>query len=481
MRFIGNAPVDGEVRAIASGALATGDTVVVNSDGTVSVVAGSSISQAVGTTATTGSYALYVASAYDANSQRFVLAYTDVDNSLYGTAAVGTVSGSSISFGTPVVFESARSEFISAAFDSSSNKVVITYRDDPSPNSYGTAVVGTVSGTSISFGSPVVFSTGGTQNTSVVYDSSAQKVFIAYRNTSNASYGTGIVGTVSGTSISFGSAVVFNSANTSSLSASYDANAQKIFIAYRDNGNSSYGTGIVGTISGDSISFGAATVFESARINFVATAYDASAQKVVAFYRDELDSNKGTAVVGTISGTSVSFGSVVVFAEPANIAISATYDANASKVVVCYQNGSSQGGVVSGKVSGTSITFDTPTTFDTGTPTYLSATYDANAEKSVISYDDGNNEGRASSVTFAAGYTSTNLTSENFVGFANSGYASGQSAALNSTCSVDKNQSGLTAGETYYVQTDGTLGTTPADPSVLAGTAISSNSIIVKG
>ena len=44
MRFIGNAPVDGEVRAIASGALATGDTVVVNADGTVSVVAGSDTS-----------------------------------------------------------------------------------------------------------------------------------------------------------------------------------------------------------------------------------------------------------------------------------------------------------------------------------------------------------------------------------------------------------------------------------------------------
>ena len=77
--------------------------------------------------------------------------------------------------------------------------------------------------------------------------------------------------------------------------------------------------------------------------------------------------------------------------------------------------------------------------------------------------------------------SSTNLTSENFLGFAAHTYADTQSALVNSTCTVDRNQSGLTAGQTYYVQTDGSLGTTAADPSVEAGTAISSTEIIVKG
>ena len=51
------------------------------------------------------------------------------DNSDYGTAVVGTVSGTSISFGTPVVFESADISGISATFDSSNGKVVIAYMD----------------------------------------------------------------------------------------------------------------------------------------------------------------------------------------------------------------------------------------------------------------------------------------------------------------------------------------------------------------
>ena len=39
----------------------------------------------------------------------------------------------------------------------------------------------------------------------------------------------------------------------------------------------------------------------------------------------------------------------------------------------------------------------------------------------------------------------------------------------------------LTAGQSYYVQTDGNLGTTAASPSVFAGTAVSATKLIVKG
>jgi hypothetical protein len=111
----------------------------------------------------------------------------------------------------------------------------------------------------------------------------------------------------------------------------------------------------------------------------------------------------------------------------------------------------------------------------------MSVAYDTTNNVFLITYHDQGNLNYGTGIVVQIAYSATNLTSENFVGFANSGYADGQSAAINSTCSVDKNQSGLTAGETYYVQTDGTLGTAPADPSVVAGTAISSNSIIVKG
>jgi hypothetical protein len=46
---------------------------------------------------------------------------------------------------------------------------------------------------------------------------------------------------------------------------------------------------------------------------------------------------------------------------------------------------------------------------------------------------------------------------------------------------VDDAQTGLTAGQSYFVQTDGTLGLTAGSPSVFAGTAVAANRIIVKG
>ena len=74
-----------------------------------------------------------------------------------------------------------------------------------------------------------------------------------------------------------------------------------------------------------------------------------------------------------------------------------------------------------------------------------------------------------------------NLTSENYIGISTGGtYADGSSATVDIIGTVNGQQSGLTAGQSYYVQTDGTIGETPADPSVFAGTAISATSLVVK-
>ena len=118
--------------AIATGTLSDGSTVVVNSDGTVSVVSGNPTS-AVGSnenppvfeSTTTDEISI----AYDANAQKVVIAYRDNGNSSYGTAIVGTVSGTSISFGTPVVFKSATTGWFSIAYDANAQKVVIAYLD----------------------------------------------------------------------------------------------------------------------------------------------------------------------------------------------------------------------------------------------------------------------------------------------------------------------------------------------------------------
>lgn len=368
------------ITAVASGTLANGDMVVVNSDGTVSAV---------------------------------------------------TQTGSSAGTGSATVFESDTTRFARAAFDSNANKVVIAYSH--TNNFYGYAVVGTVSGNSISFGSEYVYYSGINLRTALGFDSTNNKVIVAYRAHSNSGHGRAQVGTISGTSISFGSYATFNTANIEYTQVVHDSSNDKIVVLYRDDGNSTRGTAIVGTVSGTSISFGSETVFETDAASYLSAHFASNINKIVVGYEDSGNSSYGTAIAGTVSGTSISFGSPVVYANNGSI---------------FYQGG----------------------------------TFDSNEGKSVFVYQDGGNSDRGTAVVLQlADSSSTNLTANNYIGVSDAAYANSATATIQLIGSVDDAQSGLTPGQSHYIQNDGTLSTSAGTPSVLAGTAISATKLIVKG
>ncbi len=101
---------------------------------------------------------------------KVVIAYKDYGNSGAGTAIVGTVSGTSISFGTAVVWRSDGANLTEMSFDSNESRVVIAHRGPNSPDN-GRAIVGTVSGTSISFGSAADFDSSASQDIAIAFDS----------------------------------------------------------------------------------------------------------------------------------------------------------------------------------------------------------------------------------------------------------------------------------------------------------------------
>ena len=415
MRIIGNDPnTPRQTQRVASGTLPNGKPVVVNADGTVSVVASSDASETVGTAVTFESATVgYTSTVFDSANNKIVIAYRDTGNSNYGTAIVGTVSGNSISFGTAVVFESANVEYVAATFDSNSNKVVIGYRDSPATD--GVAIVGTVSGTSISFGSPAVFDTNNVSDMGVAFDSDTNQVIFAYQQGGTNS-GVAVVGSVSGTSISFGSVITVDSQRSAYNSVAYDTNEQKVVIAFQDDSNF-YGAVRVGTVSGTSISFGTKTYFASANTRYPSITYDSSAQKVVVAYSDFGNSNKGTAIVGTVSGTSITFGTEVIFEDAVITRVTSVYDPTSNKTIVSYaDDGNNQYGTFSaGTVSGTAISFTTPVVYQTSLVSGLGIAADTNAGKVVATYNDGSaNVGKA--VVYNPAYSSTNLTAENYIG-----------------------------------------------------------------
>ena len=491
MRIVGNNPqLSRQTQGTASGAITGGKPVLVNTDGTVSQI--SAQSNATGTPVVFEADSvghLHLSSAFDSNSNRVVHAYSDHENSNYGTAIVGSVnpSDNSISYGTAVVFNSGTGSYTAATFDSSNNKVLIAFRHQDGD---GAGIVGTVdpSDNSISFGSQTKFSGGSfVAYTTATFDSSNNKTVIAYQRP-NTNYGTAVVATISGTSVSFGTPVVFESADTHNLESTFDTSNNKVVLAYRDEDNSHYGTAIVGTVSGTGISFGTAVVFSSVTTTGTSCSFDSNSNKVFISF-DEHSGNTIKGIVGTVSGTGISFGTAVQI-EPAlatsNLTSSA-FDSNTNKVVVVYGDSgdSNIGKATVGTISGTSVSFETAFTVESGTSTELSANgtvFDSNSNRVVSAYRDGANSGHGTAVVIQT--SSTNLsasTSESFIGFAQDTVATGQPVTINTKGAIDENQSSLTPAQQYFVQTDGTLGTSADDPSVVAGTAVTATKLIVKG
>ena len=388
MKVIGNLTKDAIIRAAVS--------------------EGISVTQVVGSATTFESAATELCvCVYDSGNQKIVIGYADAGNNSYGTAVVGTVSGTSISFGTPVAFTDKQIRYLSGAYDSNAGKVVFSYAHDS--NKYGTGIVGTVSGTSISFGSDEHFEQAAIESTSTAYDVNAQKIVVSYRDDGNSNYGTAVVGTVSGTSITYGTPVVFQSSAAYYYANVYEPNAQKVVIGYRDDVASSAGTAIVGTVSGTSISFGTKQAFESGNTTYISGDYDTVNQKVVYAYQDSSNSSHGTAVVGTVSGTSISFGSPVVFASSSTAYVSCVYDASAQRFVIGFADSgnSGKGTAVVGTVSGTSISFDSTFLFkDANYISSISLAYHPVQEKVVFGFRNNASSNYGQSLVYKTGYTS---------------------------------------------------------------------------
>jgi len=125
---------------------------------------------------------------------------------------------------------------------------------------------------------------------------------------------------------------------------------------------------------------------------------------------------------------------------------------------------------VSGLTNDAVFEYDLSSGFDLSTASYSGNSF------SVVS-----EETNPSGLAFSDAVVTTNLTANGYIGVANGAYADGTTATIQLVGSVDDAQSGLTAGKTYYVQTDGSISTTPDTPKVEAGYAISATELVVKG
>ena len=481
--------------ATASGSIANGDPVILNSDGTVSKPAGANRAAGASAAYNAGNSSNYSRSVFDSNSNKHLIVYRDQGNSNYFTGVVATISGSTVTYGTPAVISSVSAYPFGGCFDPDTNQCIFHYVDTSHK-----AVVISISGTTFTAGTPVEYDSGSFSDEygsypGIDYDTTNDKVVIGYRDQNNSNYGTGIVGTVSGTSISFGTPTVFESSTSQWINVSFDSGNTKSVFSYIDS--SSDGRSVVGTVSGTGISFGTSVEPLGAETHSnVSTCYDPDSGKIIWSAKETGSNDGGYIVVGTVSGTAISFGEPAYFSmhylssntaiAPQNVRIA--YDTNANKPVVFFDSRldlSPKQKVYAAPmtISGTTATVEENVKLKSPSWDYSflveTVSYDSNAGQFLVVYRDTDDDTRYG-FAYTAPYST--LTAGNFVGISNAAYADGNTATIQLAGSVDDAQTGLTTGSGYYVQLDGSLGTDDTQtPSVFAGVATSSTNLLIKG
>ena len=503
-------PTAGITTGIAGNTIASGDPVIVNSDGTLSSV---EVATSYGSLAQVASVkSLYLRMIYSTFHSKVIATFTSdtLNYTNYQYFCIGTISGDTITWGTlrnSGIYGNV--SFIDIAEEPSSGKLVATYHN-ATGSGEGRAIVGTVSGDNITWGSPQEYDSSGSYDNQVIWDPSTSKFVIFYGDLTDGRKGTAKLATRTNDTLSFTSYVQFTTTYTRDIQVDTDGSG-KFLICYKDEGNSNRWTAVVGTTSGNSISFG--TPVEVSSTNNTGNyggdvVFTGTANKFVVVYSDNTNNNTGYSRVATISGTTVSFGTETRIDTSTYVYNSSTYqvpavghslEMDADNGTVHFLTTSTlEGGSNTyktynyvGTISGTDITWGEPETVANfygagGNQMNSPANCYDSVNKKIISafrkgaeYGTGNYSQENYLNAVVRNAPATNVTNENFIGIAENAYSSGAVASVRSEGGISATVSGLTAGQTYYVQNNGTLGTSPAVPVVKAGVALSASKLSV--
>ena len=428
----------GTAEFTVSGSLSDGQTVIVQSDGTVAGAAATTLSDSVGTPTVYNSGSTSDTDVVHASDERFVIAYKDDGYNSYGTVIVATINpdDNSVTFGTEVVFEYGNTNKCQAVYHPDQDKIVVCYYDF-SNNSYGTAVVMSLNGTSVSLGSPQVFHSGATFDIAATYDSSSQRVVVAYRDNANSQQGTArLLRIDSDNTIDVGNAAIFNNGQTRNISLAHDTTNNKLVVAYKDADNSNRGIANVGTVntSDYTISWGSESVFQYSETSDTSTVFDPSTGKILITYSNGGDGSKGKAVVGTVSGTDITFGTAVVFNQNQSYNTNTVYVPKSRQVLVSYRDAASGYSQVlkTATISGTTVSFGSSVFLSTSgnNADQAGLAYDTTNNRAFISYKDQDDSSKGKAVVYTPPLPGGTATAGNFLGFSDAAYTNGQTATI---------------------------------------------------
>jgi len=481
----------------ASGSISDQAPVVVNSSGQATAISG--VSAATGSEydweTDTQNYIVQC----KLEDNKYVIASLDKSNNDYATARVITVSGTTPTAHTPVSASTAEGKEL-AICRVSSTVFCLTYQVGSGSSLQQYAKLGTVSGNSISFGSattiwgPCAATSGGGSNNAVGYQSDVGALFFAYAQDDTNGKPYSRAAHISGTSIvlsSNGSELMRNQNYAHNFTITENTTDDYLLVSW-DSSNDGHVRARTVKLSGSTnhtTEYGTDhRVIASPSQGQGRSCYNPDLNRFVwAFNEKNNNVRRPSICYGTPTGSGTS--RTISWTSPLEVTTTSSQDmsiaySSASERYLLSTSKTSNGDgiwiVMKLNSAGTNLEIEGSEVTYTGTNTitanyYKPTTIEIGAGKFASTYPTGTTKG----TTIIRVLSSSNLNARNFLGFASAAYTNGQTATINVVGNTTT-QSSLTAGSKYYVQLDGTIGTTAADPSVEAGLALSSTKLLIK-
>ena len=507
-----------QVDLVSDGTIAAGKPCIIKTDGKVQqvgVVFSNPGSAPQNSTELNRTDQSYYGVCWSPQRNRLIIAQSKESGNKQASAAIATPAlpfgTNSLVAGSDQPFDTSDVEWTDCAYDPDTNQAIFVWEDMGSSN-YGKCVLGTLSGNDfdeMTFGTTVTFESSAVDSCKVVYDTTNDKAVVIYRITSSGAF-KAIVGTVSGTDISFGTAVDLTGGyitDPGGIDACFAAGSiNRVVAAFHHAGDGNKGNTVALQVSGTSITWGTPVQHNgNGAASHNRCCYEENAGKVVVSFRDDTNSGIGGVNIATITGSTVTFaGSVTPF--PGSIQCGGQglcYDPSSKDIFIfcAMSNSSNHGRIIRGTVSGNSITIPYATTLTGG----QDAMYSDNKNWDLIPVNTGNTVGDGAICkivgicrqqnntnmkiyTFKTQTSTTNGTCNNIIGWSDAAYTDGQTATLKTVGNVIDNQSGLTPGTDYFIQGDGTLGTawdsssfgSCATNANFGGTAIAADKLLIR-
>lgn len=465
----------GSLEFTATGTISAGNVVGLTPSGEVKVISGFKGSET--DVASAGDYPQWLSSAYDSNSNKVVVTWSVGVGGDYPYAAVGTVSGNTISFGTPTQIIAEDSYKGTVCFNPSNNTIAYLYTR-PNASYSAKIIAGVISGNTISWGIRYQVTANNTYSLGMVYDPDTSQFVILYSLNGNELRGRTV--SYSGTNPTFGTDTQLVSGQSQiewhpNNRLVYDTTANKVIVSWR-NGSSNGSFNSI-TVSGSSISTSSTTATSFSWDNSVAAtgAYDPNSNRTLGMYYD--GSNLRFVVIdNTGSAPSVSSASGSYILSNNTYCELSFIDNSGTFIVTTERNQGSLGTLHIGVFDGSNVVMQPSIQLSPvgRNVNWICHAYDTSNNKLAVFYNNNNQQ----HVESVVADPQSAIVFGNYIGVAEENITSGSTGKVSVLGGLNEALTGLDATYKYYLQDDGSITTTEAENREI-GRALSSTSLLL--